>query len=166
MENAITGLIIIGVLVLAILGLTQSSLATQAAMAEATRLMQTRLTEQARTNLTALSASTSGIGNTVYITVKNTGTTKLADFEHWDVIVQYADTLGTLHLEWSPYGEWTQQIYASAPLTLEQIEPNILDPGEEMVISAPVAFTVGPDTTDQATVATPNGIVVTAVFTR
>jgi hypothetical protein len=164
MENAITGLIIISVIVLAILGLTESSLSTQAALSEATRAMNSRLADQARTNIAVLSAEASMDGDAVYVTIKNSGTAKLADFEHWDVILEYADTLLAPHVEWHAYGQWFKQIYLSAPTTLEKIEPNILNPGEELVITVPVLFTIGGGTTNVATVATPNGISVTTVF--
>src|SRR5512135_1190061 len=127
MENALTGLIIMSVMVLSILGLTQGSLTAQANVAETTRLMQDRLSDQARTELQAVSASTSALGDTVYITVKNTGSTKLADFEHWDVIVDYIDLSLATHANWYSYGAWLRQIYQSAPDTLEKIEPNILN---------------------------------------
>jgi archaellum component FlaF (FlaF/FlaG flagellin family) len=164
MENAITGLIIISVIVLAILGLTEGALSAQAALAEAGRTMQDRLAEQSRTNIAVLNVESSLGGDAVYITLKNTGTTKLADYEHWDVILEYADTLLAQHVEWHAYGQWFKQIYVSAPGTLEKIEPNILNPGEEMVITVPVLFTIGGGTSNVATVATPNGIASTAVF--
>ncbi len=165
MENAISGLIIIGVLVLALLGLTESSLSTQAALAETTRLMQTRTLDQARTDITPLSATTSILGDTVDITLKNTGHTKLADFAHWDVILQYTDTFGAEHSEWYPYAtKWMKQIYLTAPSSLEVIEPNIFNPGEEMVIEVPVAFTIGSGTTNVAAISTPNGVTATAIF--
>jgi hypothetical protein len=43
-------------------------------------------------------------------------------------------------------------------------EPGILNPGEEMTIQAKVSPTVGAGTTNWATVATPNGISLTAYF--
>jgi len=166
MENAISGLIIIGVLMLAMLGISQSAITTQAGVAEAARGLQARLAEQARTNLSAPSVALSGPGDTLYITLKNTGSVKLADFAHWDVIVQYTDTLFSSHIDWVPYGQWTRQIYASAPTTLEQWEPDILNPGEEVVIIVPLMFTVGSPTVNVVTVSTPNGVAVTTTFNR
>lgn len=166
MENAISGLIIIGVLVLAMLGLSEGALSAQTSLAEAIQHMQARLTEQSRTNLAGLSANLSGLGSTLYITIKNTGTTRLADFDDWDVIVAYTDTVLGGHVDWYPYGTWSRQIYLTAPTTLEVLEPNILNPGEEMVISVPLASTVGSPTINTATVTTPNGVSVTTVFLR
>ncbi|MBI5565398.1 MAG: hypothetical protein HY870_10900 [Chloroflexi bacterium] len=166
MENALTGIIIIGIMILAMLGLTEGSLTAQGGLAEATRLMQVRLADQARTHLQALSASTSVLGDMVYITVTNTGNTKLADFEHWDVIVEYTDLSLLPHANWYTYGTWLRQIYQTAPTTLEKIEPNILNPGEEMIITVPVEFTIAAGSTNVATVATPNGIAASVIFER
>jgi archaeal flagellar protein FlaF len=165
MENALTGIIIIGVMILAILGLSQGTLMAQAGIADATRLMQTRLADQARTSVQALSASTSVLGDMVYITIKNTGSAKLADFAHWDVILTYPGSLPETQVEW--HAIQSKQIYLTAASGQpEIIEPGILNPGEEMVIYVDVLFDVGLGTTNVATVSTPNGITASTIFTR
>jgi archaellum component FlaF (FlaF/FlaG flagellin family) len=164
MENALTGIIIIGVMILAILGLSEGALSAQANLVEASRAMQERLSNQARTNVEALGASTSVGGNAVYITVKNTGTTKLADYAHWDVIVDYTSLLGH-QVSWYAYGTWTKQIYAiAATSTFEKLEPDVFNPGEEMIITVPVGIAVAGSSTNVATVSTPNGIAVSVPF--
>jgi len=164
MENALTGIIIIGVMILAILGLSEGALSAQANLAEASRAMQERMIDQARTGLQILGANTSGVGNTVNITVKNTGTTKLADLEHWDVILDYTSVTGN-RVSWYAYGNWTAQNYVSAASsTYEVLEPNILNPGEEMIISVSVGIAVNAGSTNVAIVSTPNGITVSTTF--
>jgi hypothetical protein len=79
----------------------------------------------------------------------------------WDVILQYTGTDGD-HATWYPYGselkEWTRIID-------DLFEPGILNPGEEMMIQVSVLPPVASPTTNVATIATPNGITVSAVFT-
>ena len=162
METAITALIVIGVFVLSILGLSERSMSTQAAITDASRVMQQRLEERIRTDLTAVGATTSQFGDYVSVTVKNTGATKLADFSKWDVILQYTG-VGGAHVDWYAHGGGVGQWMHSVA---ESFEPDILNPGEEMVIQVRVAFTVDPGTTNLATVATPSGITATAVFTH
>ncbi len=172
MENALTGIIIIGVMILAILGLSEGALSAQANLAEASRAMQERLTAQARTDLQVVSATVYGAFNTlVDITVKNTGSSKLADFAHWDVIVEYTDTGMASHIDWYPYGTssgtWSKGIYqTAATLTAEKLEPDILNPGEEMIITVHVQFTIETGLTNVATIATPNGIAASVTFVR
>lgn len=168
MENVITALIIIGLLVLVILGLSERALTAQAALLEASRLVQERTADRARTDLAPLAATTTVFGDYVEVTLKNTGNTKLADFERWDVILRYIDGSGGNHVEWYGYPlQWTKQIFQIASTaTPEVFDPGILNPGEEIVLQIQVFPAVGSGTTNQATVATPNGITASAVFTR
>jgi len=170
METAITGLIIIGLLILVVVGLTTTALTTQANLAEASRTMQERAGERVRTNISPLNATTSAGGDNVYVILKNIGTTKLTDFNQWDVILQYTGG-GTTQVSWYPYGgganQWSAQIYQLVnPPTAETFEPGVLNPGEELVVTVNVAPVVDASTINLATVSTPNGISASTVFTR
>lgn len=168
METAITALILIGLLIIVVVGLSQHSLAAQALISESSRSMQDRVGERTRTAITPLAATTTPAGDYVTVTIKNTGSTKLADFSQWDVLLQYTDVGGAFQAKWYAYStQWTRQIYQTAsPPTPEGVEPDILNPGEEMVITIPVSPAVGTPTTNLATVTTPNGVTTSAIFTR
>ncbi len=160
METVISALIVVAILVLAILGLTQYSLNSQAQLADASRVMQERIGAQARTGLTAVSATAAFSGNQVYVTVQNTGNTKFADFNQWDVILHYTDANSVDQAKWYAYStQWSQQI-------TEIVEPNIFNPGEQMVITVNVTPTIKTGTTNVATVTTPNGITASTIFTH
>jgi len=174
METAITALIVISLLVLSILMVTERSLSAQATFSESLRQMQDGIEERSRTSITPIKAETKASGATVEITLKNTGNTKLADFRQWDVILEY-DTGGGWQTRWFSYtasspasNQWTvANIYLSADaLTPEIFEPKIFNPGEEMVIQVNVSPAVGSPTANWATLATPNGISASTVFTR
>ncbi len=168
METAITGLIVITVLLLAILNLSHSFLSSQDAVLESWREMEERLGERARTDISPLEATTNPLGDTVEVTLKNEGDTKLADFDQWDVILQYESG----DVQWYPYGAgdntWGKKgIYLDySEGTGEVFDLNILNPGEEMVIWVSVSPAVGSPTTNLATIATPNGISASTVFTH
>lgn len=168
METAITALIVIGILILAVLGLSEHSLTAQATLAEASRLLEERVGDRARTDLTPLAATTTVLGDYVQVTLKNSGDTKLADFDQWDVILQYTDELGGYHVAWYAYPtDWTQQLFQTVtPPAAEVFESGIFNPGEEIMLQVRVSPSVGTGTTNLATVGTPNGITATAVFTR
>jgi hypothetical protein len=173
METTITGLIVITVLLLAILTLSYSFLSSQDAILESWREMEQRLGERARTNLSPLGATTDPLlGNTVEVTLRNEGSTKLADFDQWDVILQYIDSGFGDHTKWYPFGAgsntWgVEGLYLDASEGTEEVfDPDILNPGEEMVIQIWVSPPVGSPTTNLATVATPNGISASTAFTR
>lgn len=169
METAITALIVISVLLLSIMALSERSLSAQATISASSGAMQERIGERARTSLVPVGATTAPGGDYVEVTLRNTGSTKLADFERWDVILQYTDGAGGYHVTWYPYPvKWTRSIYSNAGAGVSEVmEPDILNPEEEMVVSVNVSpYMVGMGTTNWATIAAPNGISATTVFTH
>lgn len=167
METVIPAAIIIGLLLLAVLTVTEQALSAQEAAAESWREMQERMGERARTALSFISAETESdlVGSTVTITFSNDGDTKLADFEQWDVIVQYDSTGNGDYdvVEWLPYAEAgpVDDEWGVSEILPDAFDPDILNPEEEMVIELRVspAITI----TGRAIIATPNGITVYAL---
>jgi len=168
METAIVSLILIGVMILSMLGLSTQSMTSQAAIMQAARVMQQREGDRARTNLAPLAAAVTPLGDYVQVTLKNTGSTKLADFDQWDVILHYTDALGSDHVAWFAYpAQWTAQLYqTAATATPEVFDPGILNPGEEVELLINVPDVVGTGTVNQATISTPNGVTASTIFTR
>ena len=108
--------------------------------------------------------------NTLEITVENSGQTRLADFDKWDVIVQYYDSAGIYHITWLPFtketlgdNEW-QEAWIRINGVQEVYEPNVLNPKEQMLIRAQLNPPVGAGTTNMAVVATPSGITASTYF--
>jgi hypothetical protein len=175
METALAALIILTVVLYGAVTVIHDYLSAQDAIMTSWREMEERLGERARTDISPLGAETQSAGAIVEVILRNEGDTKLADFDQWDVIVQYYRASGQYLINWLPYtevespgdNEWTVAgIYLSASeATPEVYEPGILNPGEEMVIRMKVKPPVGPATTNLATIATPNGVSATAVFT-
>jgi len=174
METAITALIVISILILSMLGLSERALLAQATISEASRQMQERVGEMGRTNLLPIAARTTS-ADTFEVTLRNMGNTRLADFNLWDVIVEYDAGAGVWQKRWFLYtaaaplsNQWTVAgIYVNAAtLAPEAFERNIFNPGEEMVIRVKVSPPIGSGTTNQVTLATPNGIRASAIFTR
>jgi archaellum component FlaF (FlaF/FlaG flagellin family) len=168
MESVITAILMISLLVLLIFGLAQYLLASQAQISDVTREMQERLTERTRTDITTVGVEVTPAGDYVEVMLKNAGQTKLADFEYWDVILQYTDGSGGQHVQWYTFAsQWNYQIYQSlAPPLAEVIEPGILNPGEYLRLQVNVSPLIGMGTTNLVTIATPNGVSATAVFTH
>jgi len=166
METTIAALIILTVVMFGALTIVHTYLSSQDAIVESWREMEERLGERTRTNLSPVSAETNGSGSQVYVTLSNDGDTKLADFDQWDVIVQY-DTDGNGDydaVEWFSYhaspplnGEWSKAIG-------ENFEPGIFNPEETMAITIAVSSEIS--RTGVAVIGTPNGISTSKVFTR
>ncbi len=122
-----------------------------------------------RTEIIPLSTSLPS-GNTLDIILENTGQTRLADFEKWDVIVQYYDAAATYHIVWLPFtegalgdNEW-QVAWIRLNGVAEVFEPNVLNPGEQLMIRAQLNPAVKAGTTNMAVVATPSGITASTYF--
>lgn len=102
------------------------------------------------------------------IVLENTGQTKLADFDKWDVIVQYFDESGVYYVQWLPYVEGSSAPYEwdvgwihmnGQP---EIFDPGVLNPGEQIMIRT--RLDVGVNTTNMAVVSTPTGVTCSTYF--
>jgi hypothetical protein len=172
MESAIVSLICIALIILGGMTLSQGFLSSMDSSSVGLEEMSERAEEIMRTELTPLKAELPS-ADTLEVTLRNSGQTKLSTFASWDNIVQYYDSGGIYHVDWLPYTEgtpgndtWTDKgIYLDAELgTAEAFEPGILNPGEEMVIEVKLANSVGEDTTNLIVVTTPNGIPASISF--
>ena len=176
METAVPALILVTLLLVAVLTVAQTYLSSQDALFVAWQEMDERLTKRYKTDLALIQADTLNGGSVVEITVKNEGETKLADYDEWDVVLNYYTEWITkpYRIEYFPYSagigddQWTVTgIYSDASESMPEVyEPGILNPGEEMVVWVRVNPSVGTGTTNLATVATLNGITASTVFTR
>ena len=122
-----------------------------------------------RTELSLVSTSQPA-SNTLEVTLENSGQTKIADFDKWDVIVQYYDDVGTYYSKWLPYTEETlgdnewEVAWIRLNGAAEVFEPNVLNPEEEIMIRAQLNPSVGAGTTNMVVVATPSGITASTYF--
>jgi len=125
-----------------------------------------------RTELTPISTSLSTPSgpDPLEIILENTGQTKLADFNKWDVIVQYYDRDGNYIVEWLPYTEETAGTYEWEVVWInldgqaETFEPNVLNAGEQIMIRTWLYPSVGSGTTNMVTISTPSGVTASTHF--
>jgi hypothetical protein len=108
--------------------------------------------------------------NTLEFILENSGQVKLANFDKWDIIVQYYDGTGNYHTEWLPYtgaalgdNEW-ELAWIHLNGAAEVFEPGVLNPQEQIMIRAQLNPAVGANTTNMVVVATPSGVTVSAYF--
>ena len=125
-----------------------------------------------RTELTPVSTNVSLVSgpDPLEIILENTGQIKMADFEKWDIIVQYYDDTGTYHVEWLPYQESGAGTYEWEVGWIrlngqaEIYEPNILNPGEQIMIKTWLDPSVGAGTTNMVVVSAPSGVTSSTYF--
>jgi hypothetical protein len=174
MDSALVSLILITLVLFGVLTLSDSYFATQDAILVATEVRTAFTEDRTRTNFTLVRAETLNGGTTVELTIKNSGSTKLADFEQWDLLLQYYTATGTYLTDWYPYAagsspgdnQWSVVgIYLSAATAAtERYEPEILNPGEELLVRVNLSPAVGPGTTNLITFGVANGVTLSAIF--
>jgi hypothetical protein len=117
-----------------------------------------------RTGVATFHAAELAWGEYLRVTVKNSGQTRLASFDKWDVIVSYVDNTGKTYSSWLknttnlPGSNQWQEARIGLEGPKEFFEPGILNPGEEMVILICLDPTPAPGTEGMVSVTTPNGV--------
>jgi archaellum component FlaF (FlaF/FlaG flagellin family) len=172
METAFVSIICVALMVIGGMTMSQGFLTSVDTTTTNIQALSQRDEEIMRTNITILGASQTS-ADTLLVTVKNNGQTKLAAFETWDMIVHSEDGAGQRHVAWLPYdgvspgiNEWNVQgIYMdSGGLILEAFEPGIVNPDEEVIIECQLNPPVGENTINLVSVSTPNGVTVSKTF--
>ena len=104
------------------------------------------------------------------IVVENNGQTKLADYDKWDVIVQYYDDTGEYHVQWLAYVPGASAAYEwdvgwiKMNGQAEVFDPGVLNPGEQIMIQTKLEPSVGDNTTSMVVVSTPSGVTCSTFF--
>jgi hypothetical protein len=125
-----------------------------------------------RTELTPVSTSISLVAgpDPLEIILENTGQTKMADYDKWDVIVHYFDDGSTYHVEWLPYVDGSTEAYEwdvgwiRMNGEAEVFEPGVLNPGEQIMIQTRLEPSVGAGTTNMVVISTPSGVTCSTYF--
>ena len=178
METLLVLLIVMGIILFGVPLMAHSYFSSQEAIAASFREMESRAVERAKTEISLLREQGQDAANVEFV-LENTGNIKVADYDQWDVIVEYDDDAEPQehHSVWLPYGQspddnhwWVVGIYSDATIrgseVAEAYEPGILNPGEEMVLALRLSPTIGLTTTNRATIVTANGISASGFFTR
>jgi hypothetical protein len=169
METAIVSIICIALIVFGGMTMSQGFMTSVDASTAGLEEIGQRDETIIRTVLTPVSVSQPS-ASTVEIILENSGQTKLADFNRWDVIVHYYDDIATYIVEWLPYTEETldDNEWEVAWIRLngeaEVFEPNVLNPGEQIMIRGQLNPSVGAGTTNMAVIATPSGVTASTHF--
>jgi archaellum component FlaF (FlaF/FlaG flagellin family) len=172
METAFVSIICVALMVIGGMTMSQGFLSSVDSTTNNIQTLSQRDEEIMRTNIAILEATQSA-ADTLKVTIKNNGQTKLADFERWDMIVHTEDGSSQIHVAWLPYdesgpdaNEWNVRgIYLDSGGAIpEAFEPGIINPDEEVVFVYQLDPPVGEETVNLVSVSTPNGITVSKTF--
>jgi hypothetical protein len=172
METAIVSIICIALVVFG--GMSMSNGFMTSVDASTAGLMEAgnRNDDIMRTELSPVSTDIELISGAdpLEIVLVNTGQTKLADFEKWDIIVQYFDDGAVYHVQWLPYVPSTNATYEwdigwiKMNGQAEVFDPGVLNPGEQMMIKTKLDPSVGENTTNMVVISTPSGVTCSTYF--
>ncbi len=163
MENALVSLICIALILVGTVTVAVSSFSAVDMISGSWKEAQAQTQEVNQTGISVVGTPVVSLeGSRVEITIENDGGVSLADFDRWDVIIHYQEG----NVVWLPYGKspgWTGGAitFSGSP---EVFEPNILNPGEEMVLILNIDPPVSPGSTNQVTIATANGVGTAVMF--
>jgi hypothetical protein len=169
METAIVSLICIALVVFGSMTMSQGFMTS--VDASTTRLEEVGQRDETimRTDLSSVSSSMPA-ANILEVTLENSGQTRLANFDKWDVIVQYYDDAGNYYTRWLPHTEGTlgnnewEVVWIRLNGAAEVFEPGVLNPKEQIRIRAQLSPAAGTGTTNMVVVSTPNGIPASTFF--
>ena len=171
METAIVSLICIALIVFGGMTMSQGFMTSVDTSTVGLEDVRQRGETLMRTELTPVSSNLTA-ANTLEVTLQNTGQAKLADFDKWDLIVQYYDGSGVYYTKWLPFTEGTlgDNEWEVAGISLdggsEVYEPDVLNQNESILLIAQLDPAVGDNTTNMVVVATPDGVTASTYFTR
>jgi hypothetical protein len=172
METVIVSIVCIALLIFGGMAMSNGFMTSVDTSASGLQNIGNNVDSIIRTELTPVSTNISSDagGDPLEIILKNTGQTKMADYDKWDIIVQYYDDSGAYHVQWLPYVHGTNAVYEwdvgwielnGGP---EVFEPGVFNPGEEIMIKTKLFPLVGSNTINMVTISTPSGVTCSTYF--
>lgn len=103
----------------------------------------------------------------IFVSLNNTGSTKIGDFDYMDVIVKYSNTSGAEKTIWIPYQEdagTLENKWIIENISPDLVNPGILDPDEEMELQIYLEDSLENGSTNWIMVVAPNGAKTSGYF--
>jgi archaellum component FlaF (FlaF/FlaG flagellin family) len=182
MENVLSAFIIIFVLLFGALSLSHAAIASQEVISQTQSEISDRMADRMHTALELVEAKTTRNRTVFEVTLRNSGSVRLADFEQWDVIarydsgnlrVQYLTLDTTFNINADPdmaqdllaLQSWSAHIYLDASDRAEEsVDPGMWNPGEELVLWIKVSPPAVQGSPVEVALATANGVGITINF--
>src|SRR5688572_31045792 len=166
METAIPALVIGALMLIASAFITHGNLKSYDQLGESLRQMEQRLSERSQSQLTVVDASLDGGLDTLSVSLRNDGQTRLSTFERMDLIVVYETGSGEVR-KWLPF----EAVALSADAwTVDSIdddafEPGLVNPGETAQLTVELAEPAAAGSTHRIVIVSEAGAVASAPFT-
>jgi archaellum component FlaF (FlaF/FlaG flagellin family) len=167
METSIPALIIAAIMMITTVVMARSGYSSVDRIGQSWQVMEQRLEERVRTQLTAVSSSVDESHANVTLRLRNDGQTAVADFARMDVVIQYFSESGTRYARWIPFtsGALQSNTWRMESISGDTFEPGVLNPGEVLEIQIRINPPMGTGTSGWVVVSTENGVTVSADVT-
>ena len=178
MANVILSLFAVALIMGTVVVLGAASLSSANQVIPAWNGQAERNGRQSRSELTLVTADILGTSTYVDVSMQNTGQTAFRDFPRWDVMIEYYATTSNqgFNISWVPNttttppanGKWAVTgLYMDTAATKSEVyDPNVVNPGEVLVLRLNVTPAIPTSTNNRITVGTPNGVTLAAPFSR
>ena len=177
MAHVVVILFAVAAIVAGAVSLTGAALSSASDTSAAWQKMTSRTGQAFRTELELITADVGGSGQNIDISIRNRGQTSLSDFSWWDVMIEYYSQPDNsdLNIAWlsststpPASGQWAvKAIFMNAGTEEAEVyEQNVFNPGEEMTIRLNISPAIPANTDNLVTISAPNGIRLTAPFSR
>ena len=103
----------------------------------------------------------------INVSLNNKGSTKIGDFDHMDVIVNYFDTSDNAKTRWIPYRQSVSKLensWTNGNITPDIVNPEILDPDEEIELKISLEDPMKDEKKNWIMVVAPNGAKASRYF--
>lgn len=175
MEQIVVAVILIFLLIFGVLTLSGAFIEAQSTLEMSWEEMNSRASALASTGISPVELRILNEGSEIEVTIRNSGGTKLADYDRWDVFTEYyadGEVYRTGRLAYQSAdpssNEWTDgALYIDKENDIvESYDPDIFNPGEALTLHLSVAPAVGVGQAARVTIATENGVTTTLIGTR
>jgi hypothetical protein len=169
MESALVCFVSIALMIVSVVTMTMNTLQSTARLSDTWKAMQEKANSIQRTTIVSLPPE-NYFGGNMELIVKNTGQMNISDFAHWDVIVEEQGA-GAVYLTNSqsyPPGnnQWAvKAIYISNNVP-EVFDPNVLNPGEQVVVGINPEAEIEEGESLKITLATSDGVTTQCYVTE
>ena len=174
MGNALLSVIALTIMITAIFAVLGSLFDSNATTSRALVDEGIALSEivQARVTVTRAQVSGDDVRTNVDVTISNTGNVNYGNFDEWHITVEYKSESGGLEIKRLSFSDVTSDnrwmlraIYEDAASALQEVvDPNVLNPREEMVIRLRLNPAVQENTRGRVVVTPPVGEPATIFF--
>ena len=167
METSIPALLVAAIIMISTVVMARSGYTSVDRMSQSWQVMEERLGQQARTELTVAETSVDESKANLTVRLRNDGQTKIADYARMDVLVQYFSESGERYVRWIPYtsGALESNTWTVESISNDTFEPNVLNPGEILEMQIRINPPIGAGSTGWIIVSTENGVTATASVT-